>query len=214
MNNNISLNNRYNFYIKIGKNNKLDINKDNNKDINYEIKLTSPNQGKDNISSSVIKKLIVECDLDKINKKLKSNNDKKEINVNIKPLYKKIEIDKIFFSNDKYKDETLRNTKTKYSINTTRAKSKTSRLDNKKTFKFLIHQAYKNRDLSTSFNRYYKSGQSLRGKSQTMRDNKKLNNDSFNYSNINNENIKNNDYNKPLGLKYFSSEKKDNDENN
>ena len=215
INNNISLNNRYNFYIKIGKNNKLDINKDNNKDINYEIKLTSPNQGKDNISSSVIKKLIVECDLDKINKKLKSNNDKKEINVNIKPLYKKIEIDKIYLSNDKYKDETLRNNKTKnYNINTTRAKSRTSRLDNKKTFKFLIHQAYKNRDLSTSFNRYYKSGQSLRGKSQTMRDNKKLNNDSFNYSNINNENIKNNDYNKPLGLKYFSSEKKDNDENN
>ena len=217
INNNISLNNRYNFYIKIGKNNKLDINKDNN-DINYEIKLTSPNQGKENISSSVINKLIVECDIDKINKKLKSNNnDKKEINVNIKPLYKKIEIDKILFSNDKYKDEALRNTKTKYSVNTTRAKSKTSRLDNKKTFKFLIHQAYKNRDLSTSFNRYYKSGQSLRGKSQTIRDNKKLYNDSFNYTNINNENIKNlknNDYNKPLGLKYFSSEKKDNDDNN
>ena len=217
INNNISLNNRYNFYIKIGKNNKLDINKD-NKDINCEIKLTSPNQGKENISSSVIKKLIVECDLDKINKKLKSNNDKKEINVNIKPLYKKIEIEKNAFSNDKYKDETLRNNKTKnYSINTTRAKSKTSRLDNKKTFKFLIHQAYKNRDLSTSFNRYYKSGQSLRGKSQIIKDNKKHNNDSFNYSNINNERINNNGYNKPLGLKYFSSEKKDyneNDENN
>ena len=41
INNNISLNNRYNFYIKIGKNSKIDINRE-SKDTNYEIKLMSP----------------------------------------------------------------------------------------------------------------------------------------------------------------------------
>ena len=213
INNNISLNNRYNFYIKIGKNNKLDINKD-NKDINYEIKLTSPNQDKENISSRVIKKLIVECDIGKINKKI--NNDKKEINVNIKPLYKKIEIDKIVLSNDnKYKVETIKNNnKNKiYNSSTQRAKSKTNRVDNK-SFKFLIHQAYNNRDLSTSFNRYYKSGQTLRHKSQSTRDNKYYNNDSFYNSNEVRETARYNEYNKPLGLKYFNSEKKNYDENN
>ena len=93
-------------------------------------------------------------------------------------------------------------------------KSKTNRGE-EKTFKFLIHQAFKNKDLSTSFNRYYKSGESFRGKSQTVRENKKANNDSFNKFNIEkNNNIRKNDFNKPLGLKYFNTESKYYDENN
>ena len=211
INNNISLNNRYNFYIKIGKNN--NINKD-NKDINYEIKLTSPTQhDKDDNSNRVIKKLIVECDIDKINKNLHTtNNNKKGINVNIKPLYKKIEIDKILLSNDN-KEDTKKIGKNKHIyLNSQNSTNKTTRSLNKKSFKFLVHQAYKNRDLSTSFNRYYKSGQSLRGKSQSIRDYNYYN-DSFNYSNAGNEPFNNNESNKPLGLKYYNSERKNIEDN-
>ena len=211
INNNISLNNRYNFYIKIGKNNKININKD-NKDINYEIKLTSPtNHEKDENSNGVIEKLIVECDLDKINKNINTaNNNQKEINVNIKPLYKKIEIEKTLPSNDNNKkiDRYRHNTfNSQCSVNKARSL-------NKKSFKFLVHQAYNNRDLSSSFNRYYKSGHPLRGKSHTIRDYKCY--DSLNCSNIGPETNNRNESTKPLGLKFYNSEKKNfyNRENN
>ena len=206
INNNISLNNRYNFYIKIGKNNKIDVDKD-NKDINCEIKLTSPsNEVKDGISSHVIKKLIVECDIDKINKNLNiDNKNKKEINVNVKPFYKKIEIEKIVVSN---KNDELDKKDLDPLINNRRAKIRSSNSFNNKSFKFLIHQAYNNKNLSTSFNRYYKSGQSLRGRSQKIRDNIN-NNDSFN-----NSNLAPGESCLPLGLKFYKSEKIDSVDNN
>ena len=200
INNNISLNNRYNFYIKIDKNNKIDINKD-NKDINCEIKLSSPiGQEKEDNSPHFIKKLIVECDLDKINKNIISKKEnKKEINVNIKPLYKKIEIEKILSPNDIVKGN-------KNIINE-RAKSNTNHSYNSKSFKFLVHQAYNNKDLCTSFNRYYNSGQALKGRSLSIKDNK---NDSFNDSNLITDGLINNESNnKSFGLKYCRSEKKD-----
>ena len=208
INNNISLNNRYNFYIKIGKNNKIDLDKD-NKDINCEIKLTSPsNQAKDDISNHVIKKLIVECDIDKINKNININNNKKGINVNVRPFYKKLEIEKILLSNNN--DESDK--KDLEWVNNKRSKSKSNHSFNKKSFKFLVHQAYNNKDLSTSFNRYYKSGQSLRGRSQSTRKNKNNNNDSFNNSNMPNEKSNYEEKGRPLGLKFYKTEKKDLDE--
>ena len=56
INNNISLNNRYNFYIKIGKAIGNEQQKDNNKNINCEIKLNKHNiKNKDEISSQIMK---------------------------------------------------------------------------------------------------------------------------------------------------------------
>ena len=198
INNNISLNNRYNFYIKIGKNNKIDIKKD-NKDINCEIKLASPNREnkyKEDISPHIIKKLIVECDIDKLNKINKNVSlnkpNKKGINVNIKPLYKKIEIEKIVVSNNN------NNFNNKNETKNMRANSY-----NKKSFKFLIHQAYNNKDLCTSFNRYYKSGQVLKERNLSIKNNNKNNNDSLNCSNS----YLNSESNRPLGLNYNTDKK-------
>ena len=201
INNNISLNNRYNFYIKIGKNNKIDIKKD-NKDINCEIKLTSPNREykyKEDISPHFIKKLIVKCGVDKLNKINKNitlnKPSHKGINVNIKPLYKKIEIEKILVSNN--------NNNTNTTNNNNETKNKRANSYNKKSFKFLIHQAYNNRDLCTSFNRYYKSGQVLKERNLSIKNNNKNNNDSLNYSNS----YLNSESNRPLGLNYNTDKK-------
>ena len=207
INNNISLNNKYNFYIKIGKNNKLDSAKENN-DINYEIKLTSPSKKEKEaispISSRFIKKLIVECDIDKLNKNLNLDDNKKGINVNIKPLYKKIEIEKILVSNDNDNEEEDK-TKNKNDINSPHTGCQTSRSYNKKSFKFLIHQAYNNRDISTSFNKYYNSGKTIKERSLSIQNNKK-NNDSFNNSNKENETVVNDRSKSPLGLTYIKGE--------
>ena len=215
INNNISLNNKYNFYIKIGKSNKEGTKKD-IKDI--EVKLTNIKNGdqdKGDQSPRVIKKLIVECNIDNINKNLNSDN-KKGVNVNIKPLYKKVEIEKVLLSHSIDKDEICkkninltnqinsRTSSNNINSNNQRGKNKTSRSFNKKSFKFLVHQAYKNRDLSTSFNRYYKSNHSLKGRSQSIKDNKKFNN-SLNYSSENDPNV----VSRPLGLMYYNDSKKD-----
>ena len=214
INNNISLNNKYNFYIKIGKSNK----EGNKKDIkDIQVKLTNFNnrdQGKGDQSPRVIKKLIVECDIDNINKNLNSDN-KKGVNVNIKPLYKKVEIEKVLLSHSIDKDDiNKRNINLTNHINyhtnnnninnnNQRGKNKTSRSFNKKAFKFLVHQAYKNRDLSSSFNRYYKSKHSLKGRSQSIKDNKNISN-SLNYSNENDSNMAN----RSLGLMLYNDSKK------
>ena len=90
INNNISLNNRYNFYIKIGKTNGNELKKD-NKNINCEIKLNSQNiQNKDEISSRIIKKIIKNYEID-------NNPIKKEINVATKPSFKKLEVQKVLY---------------------------------------------------------------------------------------------------------------------
>ena len=210
INNNISLNNKYNFYIKIGKNNNIDIKKD-NKDINCEIKLTSPNREykyKEDISPQIIKKLIVECDIDKLNKINKNISlnkpNKKGINVNIKPLYKKIEIEKILVSNNN------NNNFNNFNNNNNNKETKKTRANsyNKKSFKFLIHQAYNNKDLCTSFNRYYKSGQVLKERNLSIKNinnnkDNKNNNDSLNCSNS----YLNSESNRPLGLNYNTDKK-------
>ena len=198
INNNISLNNRYNFYIKIGKNSNIDINKD-NKDINYEIKLSNPTHpDKGSISQQVIDKLIVEYDIDKLNKNIDSNENKKGINVNIKPLFKKIEIQKILVSNDNDEEDKNKGIKEKSSKNKVNAKS----------FKFLLHQAHNNRELTSSFNRFYENGKSLKGRSISINDRIK-NNDSFS-SNLVNEGATI-ESNKPIN---YNSEKKSFDERN
>ena len=214
INNNISLNNKYNFYIKIGKSNK----EGNKKDIkDIEVKLTNVNNGdqdKEDQSPRVIKKLIVECDIDNINKNLNSDN-KKGVNVNIKPLYKKVEIENFVLSHSIDKDEiSKRNTNltshinshtnyNNFSSNNQRGKNKASRSFNKKAFKFLVHQAYNNRDLSSSFNRYYKSKHSLKVRSQSIKESKNISN-SLNYSNENDSNA----INRPLGLMFYNDSKK------
>ena len=202
INNNISLNNKYNFFIKIGKNN---INKE-NKDLNYEINLASPiPQEKDDISSHFIKKVIVEYDMDKFNKNINLKDNKKEINVNINPLYKKIEIKKIQTLNDYNKNK-------KNKTNNITRNNKISRQLNKKSLKFLIHQAYNNRKLSYSFNKCYDSRLSMRGRSLSNHNNKNFYNDPFNYSNIANETLIH-DNNKSLSINYFNNGNMDFDEN-
>jgi len=206
INNNISLNNKYNFYIKIGKSNKEE--KKGIKDIQVKFtNIKNSNQDKGGQSPRVIKKLIVECDIDNINKNL--NSDKKGVNVNIKPLYKKVEIEKVLLSHSIDKDEINKRNNNNINRNNQQGKNKTSRSFNKKAFKFLVHQAYKNRDLSSSFNRYYKSKHSLKGRSHSIKDNKNISN-SLNYSNENDSNV-----NKPLGSMYYNDSKKNlNDKEN
>ena len=191
--NNISINNRYNFYIKMGKNNKT---------INYEILLSSPYQKKENIQPQVIKKFIVECNTDKMNKNLNTNkNNKKGINVNIKPLYKKVEIEKILLSNSKNKNELNKNIINDKNINQ-KIRNKTSHSFNKKAFKFLANKGYKSREQSSSFNKN-KLKKESKERSLSIKDNK----NDINYAKM--VKYDNNVLKRPLGLIYYNTAQKD-----
>ena len=179
INNNISLNNRYNFYIKIGKTIGNEQQKDNNKNINCEIKLNKHNiKNKDEISSRIIKKLIKNYEIDNINNKAL----KKEINVTTKPSFKKLEVQKVLYKNNNNFKES-RNKKNKIIINNKIQKSKnnTNYSFNKTNFKLLVHQAYENRNYRASFNKYFKSTAFNKGRSLSNRNN---NSNSSNNTNL------------------------------
>ena len=179
INNNISLNNRYNFYIKIGKTIGNEQQKDNNKNINCEIKLNKHNiKNKDEISSRIIKKLIKNYEIDNINNKAL----RKEINVTTKPSFKKLEVQKVLYKNNNNFKES-RNKKNKIIINNKIQKSKnnTNYSFNKTNFKLLVHQAYENRNYRASFNKYFKSTAFNKGRSLSNRNN---NCNSFNNTNL------------------------------
>ena len=148
INNNISLNNRYNFYIKIGKTFRNEPKKNN---IAYEIKLdTVTNKNKYENSSNIIKKLINKYEID--NLKENKFNATQDINLKIKPLFKKLEVQKVL--NNKIKKESRNKNKLKYNnkIKIQRTRNNTSHSFNKTNLKFLAHQAFENRNLKTSFN--------------------------------------------------------------
>ena len=193
INNNISLNNRYNFYIKIGKTNGSEIkNESQHKD--YEIKLNSyNNKNKDEISSKLIKKIIKNYEIDNLNNN--KNNVRKEINVKTKSSFKKLEVQTVLNNNNINKES--RNKKNKINANIKIQKANTNTIHtnhsfNKTNFKFLVHQACENRNLRKIFNKSFKSNAVLKIRSQSNRNNK---NNSINYSNLVN-NTENNFENK------------------
>ena len=195
INNNISLNNRYNFYIKIGKTNGNELKKD-NKNINCEIKLNSQNiQNKDEISSRIIKKIIKNYEID-------NNPIKKEINVATKPSFKKLEVQKVLYKKN-IKESRNKKNKINGNINIQKTKNNINNSLNKTNFKFLVHQAYENRNYRASFNKYFKSNALHKGRSLSNRNNK---NNSLNYSNFaNNTEI---DFDIDSNNKYNHSKKK------
>ena len=188
INNNISLNNRYNFYIKIGKsneNNQKNCNNNNNntnKKINYGISLKSPtNKNKGEISSKIIKNLIKDYEIDNVDN---NNNYQKEIMVKTRPLFKKLEVQKSLNNNFINKESRNKKNKIDNNIKTQRVKNNMSHSFNKTNFKFLVHQAYENRNIRSSFNKYYKSNIPQKGRSQS---NRNENNNPFNYQNLVNQ---------------------------
>ena len=207
--------NKKNFYIKIGRNNIFkikkdmsDINNDNNKNNNDN------NDIKSNSSYSKI-----ENATKRLKENIKNYNDKKEkgeINNKINPLYVKIAKRKI---NSNVEDKFYRYKKNPHIINynnnnnnnnnnnsnnsnsnaTNTGLNRKHHSFNKHSFKFLVQQTNKNRELSLSFNKRYKS-------KNTTINNNETNNDSLSFSNIYNETDLNNDQesNKP-SLMYCNS---------
>ena len=182
INNNISLNNRYNFYIKIGKtkNELKKNNKNNNND--YEIKINSPcNRNKDDFSSNIIKKLIKNYEIDNIDD---INNNSKDINIKTKQSFRKLEVQKVlknkYINNNINKESRNKPNKINTNFNIHRTKTSTSNSFNKTNFKYLVHQASKNKNLRISFNKIYKRNTHQRIRSLSNRNNNNL----FNYSNL------------------------------
>ena len=170
INNNISLNNRYNFYIKIGRTSRNDLKKDN---IAYELKLDSAtNKNNHENPSKFFKKLINKYKMD--NLKENKYNITQDINVKTKPLFKKLEVQKVLNNKIKIKRESRNNNK----IQKTRNNKYHS--FNKTNLRFLVHQAFENRSSKTSFNKYFKSNVEKTRRSQS---NQYISN-SLNYSSL------------------------------
>ena len=175
INNNISLNNRYNFFIKIGKTTRNEKRKDNN--INYEIKLDSvSNRNKRDISSNIIKRIINNYEIDN----LKENNTiQGELKIKAKPLFKKLEVQKVL-NNNLIKDNRNKKNKLNSNIKIQRTANNISHSFNKKKFQFLVRVNGK-RNLKTPFNIYFNSSVDKKRRSQS---NQKNNNNSLNYSDL------------------------------
>ena len=177
--NNISLNNRYNFYIKIGKTHGNELKKE-NQNINCEIKLDSHNnKNKEEISSKLIKNIIKNYEINNLNSI--NNNVRKEINVKTKPSFKKLEVQTVLNNNNINKESRNKKNKTNANIRIQRANTNANHSFNKTNFKFLVHQACENKIIRKSFNKYFKSNASMKIRSQSNRNNK---NNSINYSNL------------------------------
>jgi len=165
-----------------------------------------------NLLQSTEKKII---EYKKGKEKYENNNKtykKERENNNLKQLYKKIEIEKINILKN-INDNMENNKEKKKRINKEgRGINKINHSFDRQSFKFLVHQTNKNRELSLSFSKYYKT----RKDSFVSANNKESNNDSLvSYSNINNETDTNleKELNKPLNMYYsriISNNKKNN----
>ena len=159
--NNISINSK-DIYIKTGKNINESLNKDIT-DINYD------NMVKEKIISDL------NNNIEYNHEKIFINNDNREkIITDVETnTYKKLDILSQKYNTDSV-NKNSRNTKTS---------NRKHRSFNKHSFKFLVHQTNRNRELSLSFSRRYKSKNNL----ISNNNNDALTNDSLSYSNLYNE---------------------------
>ncbi len=154
-----------------------------------------------NIQQTMEKKIL---EYKKGKEKYENNNKnykKEKENNNLKQVYKKLEIEKSdIFKNlnsnmENIKEKKKRNNKEGRGVN------KINHSFDRQSFKFLVHQTNKNRELSLSFSKYYKT----RRDSFISTNNKAVGNDSsVSYSNINNDTDTNieKEINKPLNMYY------------
>ena len=163
---------------------------------------TENEENNENNIQQTMKKKIIEYKKGK--EKYESNNKnykKEKENNNLKQLYKKIEFEKtdilknINSNMENNLEKRKRNNKEGRGIN------KINHSFDRQSFKFLVHQTNKNRELSLSFSKYYKT----RKDSFISTNYRVLSNDSsVSYSNINNDTDINveKELNKPLNMYY------------
>ncbi len=194
---NILNNSKRKFYSRLGRNNIFNIKRDltDISNDNYDIK-----------SNSSYSK--VEYNSNKLYENINSYNENKEDIMNkFNPLFRRIENRQINKNNNNNNNE---DTLSSYSKNLNIGLNRKHRSFNKHSFKFLVQQTNKSRELSLSFNKRYKS-------KNTTLNNNETNNDSLSFSNIYNETDINIDQesNKHSMMYYNSiiSDKKCNSEN-
>ena len=185
-----------NLYTKIGRNKYRYGYSDKKEDFETGIEEKNSNNMQQNMEKKII-------EYKKGKEKYENNNNykkEKESN-NLKQLYKKIEIEKAdLLRNFNTKKENIKEKKKRINKEGQRI-NKINHSFDRQSFKFLVHQTNKNRELSLSFSKYYKT----RKDSFISTNNKVSNNDSsVSYSNINNEtdiNIEK-ELNKPFNMYY------------
>ena len=185
-----------NLYTKIGRNKYRYGYSDKKEDFETGIEEKNSNNMQQNMEKKII-------EYKKGKEKYENNNNykkEKESN-NLKQLYKKIEIEKAdLLKNFNTKKENIKEKKKRINKEGQRI-NKINHSFDRQSFKFLVHQTNKNRELSLSFSKYYKT----RKDSFISTNNKVSNNDSsVSYSNINNEtdiNIEK-ELNKPFNMYY------------
>ena len=185
-----------NLYTKIGRNKYRYGYTDKKEDFETGIEEKNSNNMQQNMEKKII-------EYKKGKEKYENNNNykkEKESN-NLKQLYKKIEIEKAdLLKNFNTKKENIKEKKKRINKEGQRI-NKINHSFDRQSFKFLVHQTNKNRELSLSFSKYYKT----RKDSFISTNNKVSNNDSsVSYSNINNEtdiNIEK-ELNKPFNMYY------------
>ena len=185
-----------NLYTKIGRNKYRYGYSDKKEDFETGIEGKNSNNMQQNMEKKII-------EYKKGKEKYENNNNykkEKESN-NLKQLYKKIEIEKAdLLRNFNTKKENIKEKKKRINKEGQRI-NKINHSFDRQSFKFLVHQTNKNRELSLSFSKYYKT----RKDSFISTNNKVSNNDSsVSYSNINNEtdiNIEK-ELNKPFNMYY------------
>ena len=155
-----------------------------------------------NLQQAMEKKIIeYKKEKEKYDNNNKNHNYKKEKeNNNLKQLYNKTEIETDIFKSINSNIEDIEEKKRRINKEG-RSINKINHSFDRQSFKFLVHQTNKNRELSLSFSKYYKT----RRDSFVSTNTKVLNNDSsVSYANINNDTDINveKELNKPLNMYY------------
>ena len=155
------------------KNYKISNEKNNNKEIinsNKNIKVNNEKndfKNENNVNNNL--KYIYKKDKPNINTK-EINNQKYTINIKQKKNYTSFQTEsslKQDYPNQKIKENNINNNEPKYLNKEKINANNTNEIQPKQSFKYLVHQASKSRDISNSFHRYYESRQ-LKSREQSI----------------------------------------------